>query len=448
MKKNNVSILFLAGLFLTFVGSVFADVQSPQGSNDVQALRNEMTELKNLVMQQQKMIASQGKEIGDLRLKVEPQSKTTYLPSAKAALPSWSDGLKMGGDLRLRYEAIDKHILRDRNRFRFRLRYGLEKQLNDEFTVGFRLATGTSTDPSTPNQTFTGDFTPKNIFIDRAYVLYRPHFMTENVPHVKSFEIGGGKVANPYLETTGIMFWDPDVNPEGIYERSEMSFLNDRLKPFAILGQFIFNENTTAPSDAELYAYQTGYRAELSSDPVKTPLTWTSALAFYDFRDVGKDSNFVVSGVSLAGGNTTLGTTNLAAGDFKVLNVYQDLKFKMGSLLAKVFGEYDINLHDQAADPDNQNGAYQAGLSLGSSKKKGDWQFNYYYAYIEPNSILGAISESDFGEGHANERGSNLEAYYMLTDFLKLRFKASFTERVIGSEDETGRYQIDLEWKF
>ena len=450
MKKN----LFLTcQVFvfyqLAFLPNIFADI-SAGNPDQLQLLQNQISELKQLVLAQQKTISEQGKTLEDLKLKVEPGPRPSYIPSpgGEKTLPAWIEGMKMGGDFRLRYEGINKagEATRDRNRFRFRIRYGIEKQLNDDFTVGFRLATGSNADPTSTNQTFTGDFTHKNTFVEKAYVKYQANFLKDHFSALKFAEIGGGKVANPYLETSGMMFWDADVTPEGIYESFETQFFDGKFRPFAIFGQFVLNETATA-ADAEMFAYQTGYRLELGSNPQK-PVTWTSALAYYDLSDFTNSSNFTANGSSLAFGNTTLGSTDLAARDFNVMNIYQDLKFKVGELPVKLFGEYDHNLNEQAFDPNDRNQAYQFGLGLGETKLKGDWQTAWYYAYIEPNSIVGAISESDFGDGHANQMGNNFEANYMLTDFLKLRFKASFTNNVMGVDEETRRFQADLDWKF
>lgn len=445
--KNNGLLALLLGVFFPVLlfSNLYADI-TPMDSSQLQG---QIAELRQMVMDQQKTISNQGRELESLRAKVEASGAPSYIPSPGAGpLPSWADGLKMGGDLRLRYEGINKagEATRDRNRFRFRLRYGIEKQLNEDFALGFRLVTGTTTDPTSTQQSFTGDFTNKNFLLDRAYVKYQPNFLKDSIPQLKFSEIGAGKVANPYLETSGVILWDQDVNPEGVYESFETTFYEGRFRPFGILGQFVVNESAAA-TDAELFAYQAGYRLELSADPEK-PLTWTSALGFYDYSDVTNSSNFTVSGASLARGNTTLGSTDLAARDFNVLNIYQDLKFNVASLPLKLFGEYDHNLADQTFDPDDRNQAYVYGLGLGNAKVKGDWQANWYYAYVEPNAIYAAFSESDFGDGHANQMGNNLETYYMLTDFLKLRLKASFTNNVLGTDEETRRFQADLDFKF
>ena len=334
MKKN----LFLTcQVFvfyqLAFLPNIFADI-SAGNPDQLQLLQNQISELKQLVLAQQKTISEQGKTLEDLKLKVEPGPRPSYIPSpgGEKTLPAWIEGMKMGGDFRLRYEGINKagQATRDRNRFRFRVRYGIEKQLNDDFIVGFRLATGSNADPTSTNQTFTGDFTHKNIFVEKAYVKYQANFLKDHFSALKFAEIGGGKVANPYLETSGMMFWDSDVTPEGIYESFETQFFDGKFRPFAIFGQFVLNETATA-ADAEMFAYQTGYRLELGSNPQK-PLTWTSALAYYDLSDFTNSSNFTANGSSLAFGNTTLGSTDLAARDFNVMNIYQDLKFKVGEL--------------------------------------------------------------------------------------------------------------------
>jgi hypothetical protein len=450
--KNPLLLLPVFVMSLFFSSRAGADTPPAAGAGQIEDLRGQLTELKNIVMEQQKIINQQGQELSDLKHNLAPR-ETTYVPSgpgAASALPAWADGLKMGGDLRLRYDAFNRHTeqTRDVNRFRFRLRYGIEKQLNDEFLVGFRLATGSTTDPTSTNQTFTGDFTFKTIVIEKAYAVYRPGAVKEWLPQISQAEIGGGKVANPYAETSGRMMWDGDVTPEGVYEKVEGNFFEGRFRPFTILGQFVFNERTATATDAELFAYQAGYRLDLGPDPVNRPLIWTSALAYYDFTDVTNNANYIVSGTSLARGNTPLGSTDLDARDFNILNVYQDLGFRVANLPVKLFGEYDLNTNEQSSLEDNQNQAYQIGAGIGQGKRKGDWALEYYYAYIEPNSIVAAISESDFGPGHVNNRGNNFELGYMLTDFLKLKLKATFTESIVGTEDELSRYIADLEWKF
>lgn len=96
----------------------------------------------------------------------------------------WLKNLKFSGDLRLRYEAFDftsghPSETDSRNRARFRVRFGFDKKLTDEFTAGFSLASaeatnGQNVDPTSNNASFDNNFNFKDIFIDRAYAKYTP----------------------------------------------------------------------------------------------------------------------------------------------------------------------------------------------------------------------------------------------------------------------------------
>ena len=60
------------------------------------------------------------------------------------------EGLTLKSDLRLRYEYKDADGKMNRGRARFRLRINGEHQIDDNWTVGFRLASGSDPDPTSP----------------------------------------------------------------------------------------------------------------------------------------------------------------------------------------------------------------------------------------------------------------------------------------------------------
>ena len=134
--------------------------------------------------------------------------------------------------------------------------------------------------------------------------------------------------------------------------------------------------------------------------------------------------------------------------DFDILQVYNALDFKIKDLPVRIFSDFAVNLADRTPDPLDRNNAYEYGLKVGNAKKKGDWETGYYYAYVEPNAVVGAFAESDFGAGHADKRGSVTYLRYGLTDYLKLQLKAYFANNITGADDETRRFQTDLEWVF
>jgi len=82
---------------------------------------------------------------------------------------------------------------------------------------------------------------------------------------------------------------------------------------------------------------------------------------------------------------------------------------------------------------------------------------NYGFYSIPSNAVVGAFTDSDFGQGHANNVGGVLKAGYQLTDNMQVNF-AWFNVRpyaqdlptngsVIG-DHTTNRFQTDLVWKF
>ena len=127
---------------------------------------------------------------------------------------------RWNGDLRVRGESFFQKysgctLCNDRNRVRVRVRFGFEGKLNDDFTAGIGLATGTLGDPTTTNETLTNNFDRKTIGLDRGYITYNP------VAH-KWLSLTGGKFAFTWARTS--ITFDPDVSPEGFVEKFSKDF--------------------------------------------------------------------------------------------------------------------------------------------------------------------------------------------------------------------------------
>jgi len=127
---------------------------------------------------------------------------------------------RWNGDIRVRGESFFQKysgctLCNDRNRVRVRVRFGFEGKLNDDFTAGIGLATGTLGDPTTTNETLTNNFDRKTIGLDRGYLTYNP------VAH-KWLSLTGGKFAFTWARTS--VTFDPDVSPEGFVEKFSKDF--------------------------------------------------------------------------------------------------------------------------------------------------------------------------------------------------------------------------------
>jgi len=369
----------------------------------------------------------------------------------------WLQGLKFSGDFRLRYEARNEQhnsSTDDRNRFRYRLRFGFTKKFSDELKVGFRLVSGDLGGITSTNQTMDSNFGFKDINVDRAYATYTPNWA--EVGPIKGFEITAGKFKNPFTEGSSWIIWDSDVTPEGIYEKIDIELVrndNIEIKMPVVLGQFILEEGGGSNhDDAELMAYQTGFVTKIKGVTEK-PLKLTNLISYYDYKDFTLSGNYQATGGNPTGLGGESGT--LAAQDFDIFETYNELAFQVKPLpKSKVFFDFAKNLNAGGWDstrPD-QDKAWAAGLKIGKAKKKGTWELGYTYAWIEQNAVPGVFSDSDFGQ--AGRRGSVLKGAYALTDNLKLGAAAFFTNRILsGSETsiadtERDLFQVDLAWKF
>lgn len=462
MRNINQKAIFLITFFIfAFTTNLCAETVTYQTDPAVlkrlEELSTNLVHLQTLVETQNEVIKSQAAEIEALKVVREGKAAVPVsgVPEKSVEVPSWLEGMKQGGGIRLRYEAFDMHggTDQDRNRFRVKLTYGIDKKLGDDFTVGFRLATGGTTDPTSSNQTLTGNFVYKTVVFDKLYVKYIPSQLKDFGP-IAQVELGGGKTDNPLLRGSSPMVWDHDVTPEGIYETIDfktIDFGGPKISPFLVGGQFPLVENAGAGlTDAELYAVMGGFNLETDVAGFEKPIGWTSAFAYYDYRDYARNSNFG----AFARGNTATATT-LTAGDFNVINIYNQLKIPTPWVSVAPFFDYAHNLGDTVENfkPISLDDAWGWGIKLGEAKKKGEWEAAYAYYFIEPNAIVGAFNDSDFGgvgfNGHSDRRGSMVKLGYKLTDYLTLNFTGFFVNTVTNVPDEeTRRFQSDLSWKF
>jgi hypothetical protein len=479
-------------VFLLF----FASPARAEGASDIQAMKVMLESMKIQIAQLQQTIDSQSVRIEQLESKtnwerpaipqkLEPSAALSPENAVKSDIIEqfpWMKNLTLNGDVRLRYEAINRESneesVHDRNRFRFRVRWGLEKVFNDEWRAGFGLVSGEDRFNSTStNQSLDEEFSFKNIAIQKAYAIYTPQYPRRVSPVFGAVEIGAGKVENPYVRdkwNTSII-WDADVMPEGIYEKVDFRIATFSGEAFwnvnTLMGQFVVNEDSdSSPGDLELLSYGVG-----------TTYQWKKAhdlsfkFTYYDWQDYAQ---FLKNGLSVS--PDSLGGNDRNVDDFKILNFYAEVNVETatwwGNQPFKVFGDYAQNIGIGAEDEvgtadeslrnpafrEDSDQAFSIGISLGRAKEAGTWSFTYEYLYIEPNAVVGNFSESDLGVGFANNKGHKLGWKYMLLRDLEFAFTAWITERVdktiltygvassrpFGDDDEVLRTQLDLSWKF
>ena len=426
MKKVLQITIFAFSFVLICSGTVFSMSDAD--------LAKKFAEMEKMIQKQQAQIEKQNEVIKQLQDKTvadpvvtQPASEVVVpanreqIKSIVAELvseetmpvPGWLRDIKFGGDLRLRYETVfNRTDQSDRHRGRFRLRFNFAKKLCDELDVVIRLASGDSNSATSTNQTFDDSFSEKDIWIDRAYALYRPNWL-------KGLELAGGKLKNPFVHTD--IIWDSDVNPEGVYEKYVFN-ITDSFKPFITLSQFFIEEENLDSNDASLFGYQAGYTWDIAKSQ------WILAATLYDFSNletVDWDDDYGNSG----------------EGGFKVLNITSFWKTKLCGIPVKLYGDYAKN-----TDSDDNDYAYALGFSIGKIKKKGDWAFGYKYARIEPDAVVGIFADSNFGG--ANRRGNKFSLKYKFHPKMEFAATTWITDSVRGPEEKWTDVALDLIFKF
>lgn len=396
MKKT---VQFLALALCLGSSTAYAD-SSDQMMVMLESLKQQMGKMQATIDQQNIRI----RELESRTVPEASQPSTPASPSSGATISDvdavipWLEGAKYGGDLRLRYEAFKYYDKsndfgstgtsadRTRNRFRFRLRWGFEKDYGDDWKVGFRMATGSTTEPTATNQTLgnNGYFTYKTFNIDRAYATYEPSGLKDR-GLLKGAKIGAGKFDNPfYRYSTGIV-WDGDVTPEGLYEQANFSLVNteeNKLNVQTTAGQFIVNENAALESDAALYGYQGVVSYSTLRFGAEQPVDLNMGVSYYDYTNWFQTVKSNTTGVSY------LRTNSIVADDFRVLDLYPEINFTVAKTPVTLWYDYAKNLANVGTEDIAQSGgdpihdtddAWGVGVKIGKAKKKGSWEAFYGY---------------------------------------------------------------------
>jgi hypothetical protein len=251
------------------------------------------------------------KEAEDISAETAKDAVSTS--AAKIQVGDWVQELKIGGDLRLRYQSDqktpmvltnpllgpqDRNI--DRDRWRFRLRLTADFKLAGNFFGGVMLSTDDNRAADTKNATYTGGYDNYSIYIARAFMGWAP---------MPGLTFIAGKQANPFYTTD--LIYDPDLDPQGAVERIDFAkFFNmtfgepvaadgkapppapeepapgNSLEVSLIAGQFVFNNNNADSGNTQLkwdaYQFQEQILTRLH---IGDKLTFTVAPGLLNFND-------------------------------------------------------------------------------------------------------------------------------------------------------------------
>jgi hypothetical protein len=430
------------------------------------------------------------KEAEEISAETAKEAVTTS--AAKIQIGDWVQELKLSGDLRLRFQPDqrepmiltnpllgpqDRHVNRDR--WRFRLRLSADFKLAGNFFGGVMLSTSDNRASDTKNATYTGGYDNYGVYISRAFMGWAP---TPGLTFI------AGKQANPFYTTD--LIYDPDLDPQGLVERIDFhKFFNmtfgepvaadgkegkapppappspgNSLELSLIAGQFVFQNNNANSGSTQLkwdsYQFQEQLLAKLK---LGDKLTITVAPGFLSFNNSSSGGTPGAHGTivppvstqgltfdqSTGGAGDTLANSQgfpvtqrdlniiLAPGDItykifgKPLSLYWDFAYNFsgddrftrdyGPLFSNYFyvGRSSTPSFRHPAFPSfSDNSAWLVGLKFGENKKAGDFSVSADYRQVGISSIDPNLNSSNFALSNLNVTGWEFNLAYNFTDFL------------------------------
>ncbi|MFW5799054.1 MAG: putative porin, partial [Planctomycetota bacterium] len=350
----------------------------------------------------------------------------------------------------------------------YALKFGFSKTFGNEWEAGFTIGStvGNGNDgfiliggPGNGNgQPYFGE---DELGIYKAYIKYTP----ECVP---GLTVVGGKFENP-LTTTDLV-WDAEITPEGLAQQYEFQ-TDGNFKPYVTMAQLIAREQGN-DRDLHCFAWQVGFALERIADAVD----WNVAFTFYDW-DGFEDAPRLGLGAPGAANLWPLGTRTQTlfgntislrrsdglvyydVGDFSILNLLNkaDFDLTVGETVIPTSMYLDLAWNADTANTAfnafngqpigrrNDRFAWALGLTLGGLEKKGSMEFGYKYASIEPNAIVGAMGDQDFG--YSNTRGHSAWLGYQVHDNISLVGTVWVTEPIYDldhTQTVTPSFEFDV----
>lgn len=472
-----------------------------------------------------------------VRAQIRDEVKGEILAQAKEerwatpnAIPDWTQRITVEGDMRVRsesqiYNGGNSNKLIDfaafnregpydvntnsnaqfppllntrqdrRNQLRVRARLGIRAELSDAWTAGIRLGSGNDDSPVSMTQLLGGGFQKKDLWLDQAYLTYRP---------TNWVALTGGRVANPFMSTD--MLYSNDLNFDGLAAIFKHPLAGRDVSVFGTLGAFPlgYTSNSSplnsmdkdASDDKWLFGVQVGADWKINEEN-----RLKGAVAYYHFDNVaGKrsapcepwagDAACSTDGsrpAYMQKGNTVFLLRNIdpnpvdpantpdpqyvgLASQFNLLdlNMMWDTKVFDGMGL-RLHGNYVRNLaHSKnkmlrrsdgfIANNFDENGNIESGANawmvsaafgptfdLGA---KGAWNVFAGYKYIEPDSLPDAYNDPTFHLGGTNARGYFIGANYAFDKNVYGAMRWVSTREIYGSPLDIDVLQLEVNARF
>ncbi|MGI9220474.1 MAG: putative porin, partial [Woeseiaceae bacterium] len=131
--------------------------------------------------------------------------------------------------------------------------------------------------------------------------------------------------------------------------------------------------------------------------------------------------------------------------DYLLTEVFAEASFEIGSTPVTVFGDFVTN-----SDVSENDTGWTLGAKVGQAKDRGQWQFTYYYAEKEADSMLGLVTDSDFGGGGTDSKGHWIQVNWGVNKnwAVGAQYFVNDVDLASGSSSDYDRLMIDMQWKW
>jgi cell division protein FtsB len=408
-----------------------------------QALKAENAELKA----QDEEIKAEGDYLKAEARGLRKDAATSSAAVAAVKGADWAGRVTVAGDIRYRYEAISDDTVSnaaglktaDRYRDRIRARVNAVAKATDTITVGIGFATTEGGDPRSSNQSLTNVFSRKALDLDLAYFDWK---------FASWGNLVGGKMRHPFVKGAQNLFWDNDLNPEGV------AFQFNRGIWFASAYNFWLQEvsgaENTQTSDPMMHGAQIGARLPFGSS------TLTLAAHYYELSSSqGRLTPAAPIFGGAANGNSTItvGTNTALEFNYEVIDALIQFDTTLGGRPFQVWGEAAQNQEDVRANLDT---AWSAGLVYGRASNPGTWELGAMYQVMEKDAVYAQLIDSDFAAGLSDNEGFAFRFGYApvrnwalnATYFLNKRNVDVAQNAFSGLEVDYDRLQLDFNVRF
>ena len=386
----------------------------------------------------------------DHKNKVEAQTDIVKEESIKPTEEE-KNQFKLYGDIRLRAEQdwnsrrFNGTFREDRFRLRYRLRFGFTYNWNKGISFGARIRSGVAESLQSPHNNFGHrEFTGVPINLDKIFLTGKHD----------QFWWWAGKNSFPFWQQNEL-FWDEDVNPEGVAIGGSFESNGVQLKPKA--AYFITNTgngnfNPQDPTNGRIDGQMLGGQLELGFKVKDNNVTLASS--YYALRNI---NNVPTTDFFYTGDRFKLDYSFVVSG----------LKIDLNTKLPVTIGiDHFINLEDYTAVPDtmmnpvynDQNMGFVLSAKIGKLTEKGDWLLGYYFARKEEYSVVSYYTEDDWirlgninRNRNTNYQGHEIRLAYAFGARFNVVARAYFVKGLVTPDVATesgNRFRLDLNMKF